>query len=174
MLSIDQIRDVNIHGTKAFLICGKIVNLDGTYKNSRGGVRATKDTAKQVPLFEMENLDGLVNIYSDIQKILEVCKNLKLPTHQEKRFFTTINGNACRFEHFLKRAVVSSNQIRKVMQEAVAANIGTGLGYHDNIFMHSLRGTSTQVLNNAVFSKHIDSKTHRAPLPEVLKDYIII
>lgn len=86
MIPTDQIRHVEIDGTKAFLICGKIGDVDGTCKNSRGGVRATKDTPKQVPGFEMYNLGGLINIYSDIHKYLQVQSKLQLAAHQEKRF----------------------------------------------------------------------------------------
>lgn len=44
---------------------------------------------------------------------------------------------------------MSSIQIGKIIQEAAAAKSVTGLGDHDYIVTHSLRGTSTQRLNDA-------------------------
>lgn len=79
----------------------------------------------------LNNLDGLINIYREIQKYLEARKKLKLRTHQEKSFFNTVNGNYFRFEHFFKRAVASSNQIFETIQEEAAANSVIGLGDHE-------------------------------------------
>lgn len=40
-------------------------DVDGACKKHRGGM---KMVPKEVPVFELENLDGLVNIYKDFEK----------------------------------------------------------------------------------------------------------
>lgn len=88
-------------------------------------------------------MDGLGNVYNDIDKYLKVREKIDVSENFKKRFFLGSNGGASRFETFFKRAPVSTHQICRIIQAAAAANNVVGLGDHDCVVTHCLRKSCT-------------------------------
>lgn len=121
----------------------------GTCKNGREGRKMIQNTPTEVPIFNEDDLDGIVNVYKDMYRYLKVWNEITLPSSISGRFFLGINANASRFENVFKRAALSSHQIRKIVQGAADANGIVGYGDQDHIFMHFTRKTSAQRMVDA-------------------------
>ena len=160
-----------LNGDNVYMVRCKMEAIDGTCKNSKGGYKQIRDQPKQIPIFYIDQMDGLLNVYKNIEKYLEVCQNLVLAPSINKRFFTGINGMASRFNDFFKRSAVSCHQIRKIVQAAATKNNVTGFEENDCIVTHSLRGTATQMLVDAGIPDTSIVKRTRHRSLESIRDY---
>lgn len=42
--------------------------LDGTFKTTKVGILQVKETPNEIPIFDLWELDGKVNVYKDVEK----------------------------------------------------------------------------------------------------------
>ena len=117
-LKMSQFRKQRLNGSDTWVIKGIIGDSNGTCKNSKGGIKAVKRTPKEVTVFNITQLDGLVNVYHDIERYMNIRRTITLAADKNDRFFLGINGGATRFSEFIKRLVTSKTQVRRVVQMA--------------------------------------------------------
>ena len=72
---------------------------------------------------------------------------------------------------FFKKAVVSSTQIRKIIQQAADKNNVTGFEHNDRTVTHSLRGMATQLMVEAGFADSSISKCTGHRCLDSIRDY---
>lgn len=65
-LELGQFRKITLNGTAAYIVKGKLRNINGTYKNSKGGIRKIEDASKEISILDIDQLDGKFNVYSHV------------------------------------------------------------------------------------------------------------
>ena len=170
-LKVSQFRKTEIEGVRAYIVKGVMGGVGGNCKNSKGGLRQINETPKEVPIFDFDELDGILNVYKDVEKYLSVRENMDVPPKCEDRFFLGINGQASRFEDFFRRSPVSVHQVRRVIQKAAEANGIVGLGDHDHIVFHCICKTTTQRCVDGGFADSAITKRTGHRCIESLRSY---
>lgn len=126
----------------------KLGAIDGTSKTSKGGIKQIKAMPKEIPIFDIDQSNGKINAFADVDKFMSVRKKISLHSEKNNRFILSVNGMATRFEDYFKRAVVSAKPIRRVLQTAAKSDV-VGFGESDSIVTHGLPETSTQMMVDA-------------------------
>lgn len=61
-LEINQITRCVIEGIKMFMIKHEMEAIDGTSKNAWRGIKMIQNTPSETPIFDENNIDGIVNV----------------------------------------------------------------------------------------------------------------
>lgn len=149
MLETTQFQMRCVDGENAWIITGMIGCTDGTCKNARGGVIKFNETPKEIIIRIRDQFDGSINVFTDIDKYIQVRQNIKMKPCNNTRFFAIINGNTSRVEEFFKAMVIGPKKLWKIIQDAAEANGIIGLGLNDHIVTLSIRGSVTSIFIEA-------------------------
>lgn len=71
----------------AYIVKGKLRAINGTLKKAEGDIRKIKYTPKEIPIFDIDQLDGKGNVYSDADKYLAVRKTITLQNEKKIPLF---------------------------------------------------------------------------------------
>lgn len=94
LLKLSRIRREK-RGQKNVLEISSIIGRSmGESKNSEGGWNDVKRKPKDVSIFDNDEMDGLVNIYKDVNDHLFVTENIYMKIDNNDRLFDSINGKA--------------------------------------------------------------------------------
>lgn len=97
LLKISQVKKTKIEGTNAYIVKSTMGDVNGNCKNSKVSLKEINKTPKEVPIFDVDETDGLLNVYKDIEKCLEARMKTSVPENIHNRFLLGINRNASRF-----------------------------------------------------------------------------
>ena len=101
----------------AWRIVGTLGDLGGASKTQGGGLKYVNVKPKEVLVWNKIQLDGLLNVYEDIQEYVELIKRIRSP---KDKFFTAINYKSTIGipETFFKAMNLGKNSFLKYVQDA--------------------------------------------------------
>lgn len=77
-LELGQFEKITLNETNAYMVKGKLRAINKTSQNAKGGIRQIKDSPKEIPFFDIKQIDRKVNVYEDVDKYMRVRKNISL------------------------------------------------------------------------------------------------
>jgi len=123
-------------GNEAYIFKGSVGGVDGTCKNTTGGIKAAKDVPTNFMIFDEELAFG-INRFKVIKNHALECANV---ANKKKYFFLSRNHytrNGC----LLKDSPIGENNFSVYFNDVITACEIKGQGFNDKPTLHSLRGT---------------------------------
>lgn len=142
-LECSQVVRRKFDGEDVIVITGMIGSTDGVTKNAKGGWRETSTRPKQIFIWNRHNMDGLLNVYKDISKYMDVRSTIIMNKEENKRLFAAINHKATSFNTFFTAQPLGEWTIRKTIQNACDKLNIVGLWTKEGNVTHGLRGMVT-------------------------------
>lgn len=148
-LTIDQFSKTTLDGKHIYLYTERIGSRSGGSKTKRGGVKYISREPVQIPLFDIDLLDGRLNFFKMYEHLLSIR-----PDCDSKRLFLQINRGRTKPEEFFKRQNLGKGFFDRAVKTVCSEAGVTGSGLNDYMTNHGLRSSMTSLL---VEAGHSDS-----------------
>lgn len=105
-LTTDQVTKKRQDGEDLWVITAAVGSRVGASKTNLGGYNAVGDKPPQIFIWNRVALDGLVNVYEDLEDYVKMRKTIDMSSN---RFILGFNLKAKEFSTFLKKAPLGRN-----------------------------------------------------------------
>lgn len=115
----------------------------------KGGFRSNNMNPKEVFIFNEAGLDGLFNVYHDVNEYILIQKQLTLKLDNSDRLLVGLNPHDTKPAPFHRSKPPGMHTLRRIIQDACISVGVFGTGEKQGIVTRSLRGTVATILIDA-------------------------
>ena len=129
-----------------WVITGAVGSRVEASKTNPGWLAAVREKPPQIFVWNRVALDGMVNVYYDIDNYMQMKRSMDATTN---RCFLGFNLRAKTFSKYLKRIPLGKNSFFRIVED-VCDSLGLrGCGARKNMTTHGLRATTVTLLLKA-------------------------
>lgn len=148
-LTISQFKRTTECGRKVYIYTERIGSRTGGSKTKKGGIKFISRAPVQVPLFDVDLLDGRLNFFKMFEHLLSIR-----PDCASDRMFLQVNRGRTKPEEFFKRQNLGRGFFERSVKTICNEAGVQGSGLNDYMTNHGLRSSMTSLLIDA---GHTDS-----------------